>query len=121
MLLECIFLLSSLTLSHTYTHTQHPAGAAKRPTVATGNLQVHLSLHGIRRMSIVLLVLTLFLTWLRSIQSNGNFFFFCHLWENFYSRGHLFARDGMHISRSSVSILAGLIDGAAGGLLDYNT
>ena len=40
---------------------------------------------------------------------------FVDVWENFYSRGRLFARDGVHLSRAGVSVLAGLVERAVSG------
>lgn len=40
---------------------------------------------------------------------------FIDVWDHFYGRGYLFARDGVHLSRKGVSVLAGLIDRAVEG------
>ena len=37
------------------------------------------------------------------------------VWERFYGRKQLFARDGVHLSRVGVSVLSGLIDKVVGG------
>ena len=40
---------------------------------------------------------------------------FVDVWDNFYGQGHLYARDGVHLSRAGTSVLAGLIDKAVMG------
>ena len=41
-------------------------------------------------------------------------------WDNFYGRRHLYARDGLHLSREGVEMLSKLLEGAVEGLCQGN-
>ncbi|KAK7085850.1 hypothetical protein SK128_008573 [Halocaridina rubra] len=66
--------------------------------------------------------------WSRAIGVNARMEVFCREnnigfidgWDHFTSRKHMYARDGVHLSNSGVSVLAGMIDRESPCLMTFS-